>query len=222
MSMIDRYKKKGGFIQLLNLMETTGKEKQEKFLKMISDESPSWEAEIRKKMLTVDRLLSWNTVFLAEIFPRVQPMQLAMVVGGLPPEKAAQFMNVLTYKEKKAVEDILSNKKPNPAETSAGITKLFSEIRRMVAEGSLKFEKCDPDMVVAEDIEEQLSRGFVVTMKEVEAQFEPPPQSTPANVVEELTQLRRRMVQLTQENQKLQQDNQGLKDKIESIRKAAA
>lgn len=222
MSMIDRYKKKGGFVQLLNLMETTGKEKQEKFLKMIADENPAWEVEIRKKMLTVDRILSWNTVFLAEVFPRVQPMQLAMVVGGLPPEKAAQFMNVLTYKEKKGVEDVLSSKKPNAAETSVGITKLFGEIRKMVAEGSLKFEKCDPDMIIAEDIEDQLSRGFIVTSKDVEAQFEAPPQGTPANVIEELAQLRRRMVQLTQENLKLQADNHGLKEKLENIRKVAA
>ena len=41
MSMIDRYKKKGGFLQLLNLLETTGGEKREKFLKMIAEENPA-------------------------------------------------------------------------------------------------------------------------------------------------------------------------------------
>src|SRR4051812_33193952 len=119
MSMIDRYRKKGGFFQLLNLIETTGKDKQEKFLKMIADESPSWETEIRKRLLTIDKILSWNPTYLGEIFPRVQPLQLAMVVGGLPAEKADQFMKVLTFKEKRQVEELLKEKKPSPGETSA-------------------------------------------------------------------------------------------------------
>ena len=66
MSMIDRYRKKGGFVQLLNLIETMGKDKQEKFLKMIGDESPNWSVEIRKRLLSIDKILSWNPSYLAE------------------------------------------------------------------------------------------------------------------------------------------------------------
>lgn len=229
MSMIDRYRKKGGFVQLLNLIETTGKDKQEKFLKMILDESPAWESEIRKRLLTVDKILGWNPTYLAEIFPRVQPLQLAMVVGGLPPEKADAFMKVLTFKERKGVEDTLKDKKPSPGETSAGVMKLFSEIRKMEAEGSLKFEKFDEAMVIPEDIEERLGKGgsasFVSTNpKEIEAAVAAmgaPPTGMPSNVAEELTTLRRKLVQLTQENQKLHVDNAAMKEKLDQIRKIA-
>ena len=44
--MIDRYKKKGGFIQLLNLLETSSKAKQDQFLGLISQESKIWESEL--------------------------------------------------------------------------------------------------------------------------------------------------------------------------------
>ncbi len=191
---------------------------------MIADESPLWESEVRKRLLSVDKVLSWNPTYLAEIFPRVQPLQLAMVFGGLPPEKAEQFMKVLTFKEKRQVEEILKDKKPSPGETSSGLMKLFSEIRKMEAEGSLKFEKFDAEMVIPEDIEERLGKGITGPTAQVEAtvaQMPPPPTGTPANVVEELTMLRRKLVQLTQENQKLHQDNTSMREKLEQIRKIA-
>lgn len=229
MSMIDRYKKKGGFVQLLNLIETTGKDKQEKFLKLIADENPAWEQEVRKKMLTMDKVLSWNATYLAEIFPRVPAVQLAMVVAGLPPEKAELFKKVLNFKERKTVEDILQDKTPNGSEISTGVMKLFAEIRKMTAEGSLKFEKFDQEMVVPENIEELLSQGRVyMSPKEIDAQIEPAPAGIPSNLADELTQLRRKLVVLTQENVKLQQDIsrisadcQVFKDKLEQIKKIA-
>lgn len=228
MSMIDRYRKKGGFAQLLNLIETTGREKQEKFMKMIADENPAWEAEIRKRLLSVDKILTWDPRYLAEIFPQVQPLQLAMIVGGLPPEKADLFMKVMTFKEKRQIEEILKEKKPSPGETSAGIMKLFSEIRRMEAEGSLRFEKFDPEMVIPENIEDALGKGInnftpptPAAASAAGVSTAPPPTGTPANVVEELSTLRRKLVQLTQENQKLAQDNASMKEKLEQIRKIA-
>lgn len=232
MSMIDRYRKPGGFIQLLNLIETTGKDKQEKFLKMIQDENPTWETEIKKRLLTIDKILGWNPTYLAEIFPRVQPLQLAMVVGGLPKDKAEQFIKILSFKERKHVEEILKEKTPNPGETTAGIMKLFAEIRKMESEGTLRFDKFDPEMVIPEDIEEKLGRGFVPSfVPDVPASgslSDPQVASTgpagggiPANVAEEMTMLRRKLVQLTQENQRLQQDNSSMKDKLDQIKKIA-
>lgn len=232
MSMIDRYRKPGGFIQLLNLIETTGKDKQEKFLKMIQDENPTWETEIKKRLLTIDKILGWNPTYLAEIFPRVQPLQLAMVVGGLPKDKAEQFIKILTFKERKQVEEILKEKSPNPGETTAGIMKLFAEIRKMESEGTLRFDKFDPDMVIPEDIEEKLGRGFspsfVSDVPASSSVSDPQVASTgpagggiPANVAEEMTMLRRKLVQLTQENQRLSQDNSAMKDKLDQIKKIA-
>lgn len=229
MSMIERYRKPGGFVQLLNLLETTGKDKQEKFLKMIADESPIWETEVRKRILSLDKVLSWNETYLGEIFPRIQPLQLAMIAGGLPPEKLGAFMHVLNFKERKQVEDILKDKKPSQGEVTSGIMKLFAEIRKMEAEGSLKFEKFDPDMTVPEDIEEKLGKGFAISVspKELEetaqAHVSTPGglAAVPSNVLEELAGLRKKLVSLTQENQKLNTDNKQMKEKLEQIKKIA-
>ncbi len=227
MSMIERYRKKGGFVQLLNLIETTGKDKQEKFLKMIADESAAWESEIRKRLLTFDKVVNWDPQYLAEIFPRVPALNLAMICGGLPPEKAELFMKVMTFREKRQIEELLKEKVPSPGETSASIMKLFSEIRKMEADGLLRFEKFDPAMVIPENIEDMLGKGQVVMTPiaggaaDVSAHSAPPPAGTPANVVEELSALRRKLVQLTQENQRLHQENTSMKDKLDQIKKIA-
>lgn len=228
MSMIERYRKPGGFVQLLNLIETTGKDKQEKFLKMIAEESPIWETEVRKRLLTIDKVLSWNPTYLAEIFPRIQTIQLAMIAGGLTPEKLEVFMHVLNFKERKQVEDTLKDKKPSPGEVTSGIMKLFAEIRKMESEGSLKFDKFDPDMVIPEDIEEKLGRGFAIHIspKEIEetvqsANSQPGGPAIPAAVLDELSGLRKKLVTLTQENQKLTADNKQMKEKLEQIKKIA-
>ena len=141
MGMLDRYKKKGGFVQLLNLLETTGTEKREKFLKMIADENPAWESEIKKKMLTLERICSWNPSYLMEIFPRVPGQTIFAVISGLAPEKAQIFVGALPFAERKKAEDFLKEKKPTQGEVNSSSMRLMTEIRTMVEMGLLKFEK---------------------------------------------------------------------------------
>lgn len=230
MSMIDRYKKKGGFVQLLNLLETTGTEKREKFLKMIADENPAWESEIKKKMLSIERICGWNQSYLMEIFPRIPFQSIAAIVSVLPPDKQGVFLGALSFADRKKTDDFLKEKKPAPGEVNSAVMKLMSEIRAMVAGGQLKFEKFDPEMVIPENIEDQLSSGrAAVSDKEVEAHFQSASNSgSGSNAAagggassEEMTQLRRKLVQLSQENQKLSQDNHVMKEKLEQIKKIA-
>ncbi|RYZ83809.1 MAG: hypothetical protein EOP04_19245 [Proteobacteria bacterium] len=74
--MLDRYKKKGGFSQLLNLIETSGGRKQEQFLGLIAQENPAWERELKSKILTVDRIFSWPEDVMSEVLSRIQPLTL--------------------------------------------------------------------------------------------------------------------------------------------------
>ena len=239
MSMIDRYRKKGGFVQLLNLIETSPKDKQEKFLTLIGQESPAWEQEVRKKILSIDKFLSWNPSYIAEILPRIPVMQLAMFAGGLPAEKKPNFIQSLGFKERKQVDDFLNEKTPSPAEFSAAVMKVFAEVRKMVQEGSLKFEKFDPEMAVPENIEELLGKGRAgLSSREhelmtpqmgnptgsaplIDATQSSAPAGIPSNVSEELSQLRRKLVSMTQDLQKLQAENQNMREKLDQIKKIA-
>jgi hypothetical protein len=229
MGMIDRYRKKGGFVQLLNVLETSGKDKQDKFLAAIAQESPAWESELKKRILTLDKVLSWNPTYLAEIFPHVQPMFLAMIAGNLPPEKHEIFMKVLNFKEKREVEEVLKEKKPTPAETSAGIMKLFAEIRKMESDGSIKWDKFAPDMVIPENFEEMLGKGgggaVMPTASAASASYTvstvPPAAGTSAEAAEEISALRRKVVQMNGDLQKLMHENHAMKEKLDQIKKIA-
>ncbi len=224
MSTIDRYKKRGGFLQLLILLETTGGEKREKFMKLIGDENPNWQAEIKKKMLSLDRICSWPGTYLMEIVPKLSVIQLASLASSLPPEKAPHFVGALGFKEKKGVEDLLKERAMTPVEVNSSIMKIMAVVREMTASGALKFEKFDPELVIPENIEEYLMSGGrpSVSDKELEAHFPAPTAGAPpAQINEELTQLRRKLVQLTQENYRLSQESQAMKDKLEQIKKIA-
>lgn len=233
MSTLDRYKKSGGFIQLLNLIETSDGPKQERFLKLISEENSNWEAEVRKKMLTIDRMCQWPPQFLGEVLPNVPPAQLAGALKGMTPDKQALFLGALNFGEKRKVEDALNEVKPTPAEIKTCQTKVILEARNQIATGHLKIDKCDPEMVIPEGIEEQLSSGKPVSLNssnnEPSRYSEPAVSSPTMNTAssstgsgsEELAQLRKKLVQLTQENQKLMSDMKVYKDKLDQIKKIA-
>ena len=53
MSMISRYKRPGGFVQLLSLIETSTAAKKEKFLEIVRSESESWANAIEQRVLTI-------------------------------------------------------------------------------------------------------------------------------------------------------------------------
>jgi hypothetical protein len=99
---------------------------------------------------------------------------------------------------------------------------MINEVRSLVANGQLKFEHFDADMVIPENIEELLNSGPApVSDKDVAQHFDQVPQGIPSSLAEELNQLRKKVVQLIQENNRLTVANTELKEKIEAIKKIA-
>lgn len=229
MGMIDRYKKKGGFVQLVNLIETTGTDKREKFLKMIADENPTWEAAIKQKMLTMDRMSTWNQSFLMEFMPQIPAMAVACAIYNLSDEKKAYFLAALPFAERKKVDDLIKEHKPNSGEVASSVVKIINEVRGMVATNKLKFEKFDEGLVIPENFEEQLASGAVDFPSTPSAGGGEPVDASAtvaaatagaSNASEELTMLRKKLVSLTQETNFLKKENKELKEKIDGIKEA--
>ncbi len=231
MAMIDRYKKKGGFVQLLNLLETTGKDKKDKFLKMIADESPAWEVELKKKMFSIEKISNWPTQTLMEILPQIPPTQIAAALAGLPPDQKERFLKAVGTSEKRKMDEYLKDSTPNPGEITTCQMKILTEIRTMVSNKKLNLEVVAPEMSIAENIEDQLLNGggAVTAMSPtggkmdapVEFKNEPAPQGTSPQVAEELNVLRKKVFVLAQENQKLSVQLHQVNSKLEQIRKIA-
>lgn len=236
--MLDRYKKKGGFHQLLSLIETSGKQKQEQFLALISQESPVWEEAIRQKMLTMDKILSWETGHLREVFSRIQPLTLATATHGLSAEKISLVLSCMSASDQKKIQLVLDESKPTPAEVGTCIMKIITETRGIISGGLIKLEKIDQSLVIQENIEEFLtsqgvsrpevnsSESKVATPSgdEIKSGGPQETQSSDGKVDsnrEEVDFLKRKITQLGNENAALKQEMTVLKSKLEQIKKIA-
>lgn len=242
--MLDRYRKPGGFLQLLNLIETCGQTKQEKFLEMIRLEDARWAEMLIKKMLTMKIILSWSPETLAEVFGNLNDLTIAVILHGLAPADKEKVYKTFSSSKKRKVESQTETHQPTPAEISTMFMKVLAEVRKMISDGRLRMDKIDPNLVIEDDIEEKLKRapGSSATPSENEVvavdgsilHFEIPTQESqeqqhhesrshesekPGENKDELTNLRQKVVTLNQENQSLKQEVTKLKSKIEQIRK---
>jgi hypothetical protein len=247
MGMLDRYKKKGGFIQLLNLIETSGKTKQDQFLGLIAQESKAWEEGIKKYMLNFDRIMGWEPQFRAEILTRVQPMTVAAALHGTEPAKLQTIISCLGTGDQRKIMQAMSEKVPTPAEKSTCIVKILTETRGFCKDGTIKLEKVDPELAVPENIEELLAQnpGGVSSAPSLSAvssdssapsgdlvfpEFDakgkmvkptPTMEFKGGNHTEEIDFLKKKVNQLTQEINHLKHDLKVAHGKLEQIKKIA-
>ena len=245
MSMISRYQKAGGFIQLLQLIETCGKQKQENFLSIIEKESSAWANVIKQKMLSLDKIMSWDDNTVAEIFARVNELTLATALHGFSEENWAKISKTFSHLQKRRIEDLKNSKKPSTADISTAYVKILEEVRAMIKDGHLRVDKFAPELVLDENIEEKISRGELgggvfdtsrkaqevaavssdVTSEGTTLKFELNAQGAPAgsaNDTGEIKDLRLKVQALYQENVALKNEIKVLKEKIGQIKKLAA
>lgn len=230
--MLDRYRKSGGFIQLLNLLETCGQQKQEKFMQMIREEDARWAEALEKKMISIKKVFSWREEALAEIAGQLNDLTLAVALHGLEQGDRDKLMRTFSHLQKHKIEDLSKSKQPTPGEISTIMAKLLTEVRRMITDGKLRMDKVDPELVIDDDIEELLERQANAAEAEaVEAAIEiNMPElahtGTDANASpatrEEILALKKKVATLGQENSVLKVEVTKLKNKIDQIKKLAA
>jgi len=244
MSVLDRYKKPGGFIQLLTLLETCGVAKKEKFLQMISDENLDWFNALKPRILTIEIILNWPQEFLTELTTRTQPITLAAISKGpFKSEQINKLQHGLSSSQFSKMREISENKSFTANEINSSIEKFLGEVRTHIQHGVIKLEKFAPELAVPTEIEETLTKkGNHVTPgkfdEEIEASethvsspttsggatsnHESPALTLVSNATsEEYSQLKKVNHQLQHELQILRQENRLLKEKLDKIRKIA-
>lgn len=244
MGMLDRYKKKGGFVQLLNLLETSSKTKQDQFLNLIHQENPHWEEALKKRILNIEKVMSWDKETLSEIITRVQPLTLTVALRHFSEERRDSILNALSQSEKRKIQNLVSETNPNAAEIATCISKIISEVRTLIQQGIVKLEKVDPEIAIPENIEDQLNQksqlNFINydTSPATEAKKESSENSettldfsgfdkkkveekNDSGSKDELEFLKRKVNTLVQENSHLKQELAVLRNKLEQIKKIA-
>lgn len=235
MGMVDRYKKSGGFVQLLQVMETCGAKKREQFLSIITEESPSWAEALNQKLLTYDKIISWKPEVILEIIASVNMLSFSTALKGLSPQGLADFLNKLSHQDKARLERSLQDINPSPAEISSSQMKVISETRTLLSTGSIKADKVDPKLVIPDDYEIMLEKNQTASsnsgstagasgnasINEIVTQaLNLNHASNPATQAE-VDKLQKKLVLLSKEIQTMKQENLVMKDKLEKIKKIA-
>ncbi len=234
MGMVDRYKKSGGFVQLLQIIETCGPKKYDQFMTIITEEDPSWAEAIKEKMISFDKILNWKPEVLLEVLANVNSLVFSTALKGIPVPQLEKFLSAISHQEKRRIEQQLTDIKPNPNEIASCVMKIVSETRGLLIAGTIKAMKVDQTLVIPESYEEKLSvKGSAGLFSDATAGFEteptttsvqPPPTANFANGTTgaiEMDKLQKKLVLLTREYQTIKQENTVLKDKLEKIKKIA-
>ncbi len=144
MSMLVRYKKTGGFQQLLSLIETCTPAKREQLMKVIQTEDPGWAALLKAKMLTIDKFFSWDPIHIAEITNEMPGRILAAALVGLPAETVERATHTMDHMKKREIENLIQELKPNPSEIETARMKLLVRVRELEREKRIDLAKIDP------------------------------------------------------------------------------
>ena len=152
MSMLARYKKPGGFEQLLQLIETCNPKKQESFLKLIEQENANIASLIKEKMLSVDKILNWNQQVVVEITTQVPTKVLAICLSGKPQPVVDKAIATFTHLQKQEIHTMINEKKPTSGEMEAACTKLIQTVRMLHNQKRIRLEKIDPKLDIPQDL----------------------------------------------------------------------
>ena len=161
--MLDRYKKTGGFIQLLNLLETSGPQKQERFLEIIRQEDPRWADALSAKVIDLNRIMTWSDSAISEVTGSMLDINIAAILSWVTPEQRERLLSTLGNIKKRKVLDLYEgSNKPSAADVATSFNKMYETVRRLAQEGTLRFDKIDPLLHIDNDIEDRLKQGKTI------------------------------------------------------------
>lgn len=232
MSSLQRYKKSGGFFQLLSLIETFGPQKKEKFLEMIDSESHVWAQALREKMLSLERIFGWPDQVVIEVFKNLPHKSQAFALTGMKDEWKAKISPFLTAADQRRFSDVLSESQPKPDEVQATLVKMVELARKMVTDRQLQPDKFDQGLVIPEGfeakLEEQGAAALVNNLVGEKKDSDEPavltfnvPNAGAGGGGAEVIQLQRTLAAASKEIKALKEENRVMREKLEQIKRIA-
>lgn len=132
MSILARYRKPGGFVQLLKLIETSQSPKQEKLLEAVEKEDPEWAQLIRVKKLSSPMVLSWDNETLVTIFEHMLVRHTATIFKKMGQEKLTEFRSLFRTEQYNEIYDTFeAMSAPLDSEYIAATNHLLEVVRHL-------------------------------------------------------------------------------------------
>ena len=152
MSILARYKKRGGFRQLLELIESSNQEKQDKLLKVIEAEDAHMAGEVRDKILTWEKFCNWKADTICLCIDEMTMQYKVILCKLLPDSKWEEVKPILKIQDLRDIEEQmeLNDQAPLPGEAQAAYAALFSRIRELDEERKIVLSMIDPSLKIDE------------------------------------------------------------------------
>lgn len=143
MSMLARFRKPGGFVQLLQLIESCEGEKQKNLIQLIATEDPGWASLVKAKQLTYQKVLTWPQPHLALVLENLPYRTLRALVAGSQSDQRDVLSRTLSPSLWSRLLKDLDETKLEPNEYKVAQLKLFGAIRELDQEGKIKLTSID-------------------------------------------------------------------------------
>lgn len=141
MSMLARYKKGGGIIELVKMIEDSPESKRAALLNMIRTEDAEFAAKVEARLFSYDMIKTLSESIVAEIFASSPVKFVALALTG---ETDTKFLALVekclaaNFSEFKSEKELIAAQPPTPAQVDAARKKIVSETRKLEAEGKIK------------------------------------------------------------------------------------
>ncbi len=140
MSMLARYKKGTGIIELVKLIEDSAEPKRTQLLQMIRSEDPEFAARVEERLFSYENLKTLPENVLAEIIGMTPPRFVALALVGETAEFLALCEKCLgkNFNAYKLEKENYAAAVPTVAQIESGRRKLIAEARKLEIAGQIK------------------------------------------------------------------------------------
>ena len=154
MSILARYRKPGGFIQLLKLIETSQPVKQAKLLEVVEQEDPGMADLLRQKKITPEMALAWDPGHLVVVFENMVPGHLVCLFQHMGRESLKDYSTLFRPEKYREIKQLLDEKEENEVPSDGAViaakTHMLETIRFLDQEKKLRLNQIDPELDVSD------------------------------------------------------------------------
>jgi len=151
MSILARYRKPGGFRQLIKLIETSQPAKQQQLLQAIEAEDPHWAQLLRDKKITPQMVLDWDMSYLVVIFEHMHTRHCATVLYVLGEGSLHRFRSAFELERLNELNRLIKGmNEPTEVELRLAYNNMLETVRYLDEDRKIVLSLIDPKLDVSE------------------------------------------------------------------------
>lgn len=151
MSILARYRKPGGFKQLLQLIETSQPVKQAKLLEVVAKEDPDWAVLIEEKKITPEMVLGWDPNHLVVIFEHMVPQHCVCIFKSLEKSNIDDYAHLFRPEKYRDLKNMIEDETENSAsQIVAAHNHMLETVRYLDEEKKIDLRYINPALDLSE------------------------------------------------------------------------